>query len=329
MKKSLLLLAASTTLFLSVEGRAAPILEVDFNDGLVPADAFVIDDSGGGVNVVAGAGNLTDTPLLLSGTSSQFAGVAFLFPQVADGRWHFAWDSLVLSRQPEDRDIYGRDQTFVVLLAQDAELRSHVPWSLEYDASGQMLLGCCNSSIPVSLTMVGSYDPDQSDHFDLYVDLDSDTYRLNVNGQPRAAGLRLLYPAVRGIAFSSPGRFFLQDPAALAVDNVRVVLVPTLPGDTNADGLVNIDDLNNVRNFFGTGDGTDLSGIPGDAYPFDGLVNIDDLNAVRNDFGAASAAVPEPAPLVLIVLACVLFPTELSLRNNNSRRRHWPDAERA
>jgi len=64
--------------------------------------------------------------------------------------------------------------------------------------------------------------------------------------------------------------------------------------------------------------------LPGDANG-DELMNVHDLNAVRNNFGA----VPEPAWLVLLVLACVLFPTELSLRNNNSRRRHWPDAERA
>ena len=76
---------------------------------------------------------------------------------------------------------------------------------------------------------------------------------------------------------------------------------PSTPGDTNADGLVNIDDLNNVRNNFGaTGpnDGT----LPGDAVPWDGLVNVDDLNGVRNNFGAGVAAVPEPSTLALASL---------------------------
>jgi hypothetical protein len=49
-------------------------------------------------------------------------------------------------------------------------------------------------------------------------------------------------------------------------------------GDTNGDGIVNIDDLNNVRNLFGTND-------PGGDTNGDGMVNIDDLNNVRNNFG--------------------------------------------
>jgi len=101
------------------------------------------------------------------------------------------------------------------------------------------------------------------------------------------------------------------------------VTEPMLPGDTNGDGLINIDDLNNVRNYFGTGDGTDLSGIPGDAYPFDGFVNVDDLNAVRNHFGAASAAVPEPAPLVLIVSG--LFAVAIRGMTRPSHQANQPD----
>jgi hypothetical protein len=87
---------------------------------------------------------------------------------------------------------------------------------------------------------------------------------------------------------------------------VEVISAPSmLEGDTNGDGLVNIDDLNNVRNNFGTmgdPDGT----LPGDAFPFDGQVNIDDLNAVRNNFGAMAAlpaAVPEPASQLLLCFA--------------------------
>jgi len=74
------------------------------------------------------------------------------------------------------------------------------------------------------------------------------------------------------------------------------------PGDTDDDGDVDIDDLNNVRNFFGAegmADGT----LAGDAYPFDGAVNIDDLNAVRNNFGAVPAAVPEPGGITLLGIA--------------------------
>ena len=74
------------------------------------------------------------------------------------------------------------------------------------------------------------------------------------------------------------------------------------PGDTNGDGSVDIQDLNNVRNQFGaTGDP-----ILGDTAPFDGVVGIDDLNAVRNNFGAGLGnAVPEPNAMWLM-LGCGL-----------------------
>ncbi len=80
---------------------------------------------------------------------------------------------------------------------------------------------------------------------------------------------------------------------------------PTFPGDTNDDELVNIDDLNDVRNNFGAtrpDDGT----LAGDAFPFDGLVNIDDLNGVRNNFGASAAAVLEPSALALASLMALV-----------------------
>jgi len=80
-----------------------------------------------------------------------------------------------------------------------------------------------------------------------------------------------------------------------------------IAGDTSdCDGVVNIDDLNAVRNLFGTGDGSNSNGIPGDTFPFDGFVNIDDLNSVRNNFGTmAPAPVPEPGTLRLILLAVI------------------------
>lgn len=73
-----------------------------------------------------------------------------------------------------------------------------------------------------------------------------------------------------------------------------------VPGDTNGDGNVDLNDLNNVRNNFGTAG--PVGSTPGDAFPFDGNVDLDDLNGVRNNFGTISggaAAVPEPGTLAL------------------------------
>jgi len=75
-------------------------------------------------------------------------------------------------------------------------------------------------------------------------------------------------------------------------------------GDSNLDGVVDIEDLNRVRNHFGAY--YFHSDAPhGDTLPYDGVVNIEDLNRVRNNFGASIIAqsVPEPTTLTLTALA--------------------------
>ncbi|MDZ4783263.1 MAG: PEP-CTERM sorting domain-containing protein [Planctomycetia bacterium] len=75
-----------------------------------------------------------------------------------------------------------------------------------------------------------------------------------------------------------------------------VVVDPDQEGDTNGDGAVTIEDLNNVRNNFG---GAGLGDTVGSD---DGQVTIEDLNNVRNNFGAGVAganAVPEPSTALL------------------------------
>jgi hypothetical protein len=72
--------------------------------------------------------------------------------------------------------------------------------------------------------------------------------------------------------------------------------VTDTPGDSfPLDGTVDIDDLNRVRNHFGTGQ---MGGDPrtGDTFPFDGIVDINDLNRVRNHFGATRPPLPVPEP---------------------------------
>lgn len=62
-------------------------------------------------------------------------------------------------------------------------------------------------------------------------------------------------------------------------------------GDTDGDGVVGLNDLNNVRNNFGA----DI--VAGDA-DHDGDTDLDDLNAVRNNFGASL-----PAPIAQKTIA--------------------------
>lgn len=72
-------------------------------------------------------------------------------------------------------------------------------------------------------------------------------------------------------------------------------------GDTNDDGQVNLDDLNNVRNFFGGGAEGDADG--------DGDTDLDDLNAVRNNFGQGGA----PANSTLASPVTEVTPTKARL----------------
>jgi hypothetical protein len=76
-------------------------------------------------------------------------------------------------------------------------------------------------------------------------------------------------------------------------------LAGTLTGDTNGDGVVDLADLNNVRNNFGTSG----VGVSGDTNA-DGTVDLTDLNNVRNNFGESlvTGSVPEPATLALLSL---------------------------
>ncbi len=114
----------------------------------------------------------------------------------------------------------------------------------------------------------------------------------------------------------------ILDGADAIAEASQIFDAPVLLGDTDADGDVDVTDLNNVRNQFG-GAGNP---ILGDTYPFDQSVNITDLNNVRNNFGAGQppAAVPEPASHLLVVSA-MLFAGLAAVRTRGRRVTRGPD----
>ena len=95
------------------------------------------------------------------------------------------------------------------------------------------------------------------------------------------------------MAYRRPGRVrsgSLAHPDAnleVDFDDVRLTAEPVCPGDTNGDGVVNVDDLNNVILDWatdGSANGGDVTGpIPGSAP--DGTVDVNDLNAVIVGWG--------------------------------------------
>lgn len=99
-------------------------------------------------------------------------------------------------------------------------------------------------------------------------------------------------------------RLIVASPNDLPVSEVFVFdgMPERVPGDTNRDGVVNIQDLNAVRNDFGvTGYGT-----LGDENR-DGSVDIHDLNAVRNHFGNHASPVPEASALQLALMSLAML----------------------
>lgn len=83
----------------------------------------------------------------------------------------------------------------------------------------------------------------------------------------------------------------------VVISGASLLNSPQMPGDTNGDGYVDLNDLNNVRNSFGA-NGT---GAFGDANG-DEFVDLVDLNLVRNNFGAAFQVVPEPHSRTIMLL---------------------------
>jgi hypothetical protein len=92
-----------------------------------------------------------------------------------------------------------------------------------------------------------------------------------------------------------------ENPELGFAEATGMVVVPSpegRAGDTNFDGQIDLEDLNNVRNNFGATGASDGS-LVGDAFPYDGVVDLEDLNGVRNNFGGSVESVPEPSAIAL------------------------------
>lgn len=138
--------------------------------------------------------------------------------------------------------------------------------------------------------------------FDFY----SETPMFNC-GDPRANG----YGCEIGTWAGSDLKVFVPHPIPWTLNDSDP---NRLAGDIDDNGVVDLADLNAVRNYFGTS-GSSV----GDTLPFDGVVDLSDLNRVRNQFGQVQMQpVPEPSSAVLMVLALVGF-----AGIPFAHRRHW------
>lgn len=175
-------------------------------------------------------------------------------------------------------DVYARDGSFlrsivvphfVGALGGDADTALDEDWYRVELAAGKVLAVSTRTPGDRAGEFVNTLDP----MLELY-DSSGLLVAANGNSLPDRRNATLY--------FSSPdgGVFYVRLSAAAArgeyILDVRQLDVPAA-GDTDFDGDVDADDLNNVRNGFGGG------GV-GDTFPFDGDIDLDDLNAVRNNF---------------------------------------------
>lgn len=124
----------------------------------------------------------------------------------------------------------------------------------------------------------------------------------DIPGSGRHAGWAEIYIGILAWedGFQLQGFAFESDPDQ-SISAGDTGTTPSVAGDNNRDGVVNLDDLNHVRNHFG--DAGFPGSLAGDVFPFDGIVDLNDLNAVRNNFDATSGASPVPEPPSLVLLA--------------------------
>ena len=175
----------------------------------------VIADVGCTADVVASAGDLTEKPVLLDPVAGGLASAAFHNPVAsAAGLWTVSWDSLVLDMpvlaSPDQGQVYVIRSDFL-----DA-------WGLKYNSDGTFLV-----TDGTGFSFFGNFRVGIADHFDLFLDLDNDTYDLWVNGSSdHLTGNVSPSADFSHTYFRSNGRGSDQEPARFVFDNVTVTFVP-------------------------------------------------------------------------------------------------------
>ena len=141
------------------------------------------------------------------------------------------------------------------------------------DTAGDLILAEMSNTLTGAVIRVDGNDPETAP---------GDTLMINLAGVGNPVQI-VSGPSSGLFTSSNHTSFYYQE---IETVNVAGAMPPMVPlGDTDADGDVDIDDLNNVRNNFGSGGPAALGDTDGD-----GDVDIDDLNNVRNNFGANNNA---------------------------------------
>ena len=179
----------------------------------------VIRDTSGTVDVVTSAGDLLNKPVLLDSVPGSLVSTAFINPsEYSSGLWHVSWDSLVLSMPVDTRDEQGN----MGIVYLDGSFATST-WGLKYDTDGSFLI-----YDGTGFHSVGSFTVATSDHFDLYMDLDSATYDLSINSASALSG-NLVAGEFFHTSFRLNGRGWAGDLAPFAFDNLKVSYIPA-PG---------------------------------------------------------------------------------------------------
>lgn len=121
---------------------------------------------------------------------------------------------------------------------------------------------------------------------------------------------------VASVAGALVSEIVLPDVPGQQLFTIRAVM-DAIQGDTNFDGVVDLVDLNNVRNNFGMSGPSVLGDTNGDGH-----VNLQDLNDVRNNFGDDGTPTPEPATLGLAALGLACASGAARARRANQSLRH-------